>query len=105
MIGLLGRNLAGKLSSLHRLWCRSGSWQGRTGNFGKSVLRNALGALTLVVDKLAELRETFSGVGVEVVAGDALLAGEGGQVVHLAEGNGEVFNALAVVDYVLIGAG
>ena len=54
---------------------------------------------------MAELRETFSGVGVEVVAGDALLAGEGGQVVYLAEGNGGVFNALAVVDDVLIGAG
>ena len=68
-------------------------------------MRNALGALTLVVDKLAELRETFSGVGVEVVARDALLAGEGGQIVYLAEGNGGVIDTLSVVDNVLIGAG
>ena len=66
---------------------------------------NALGALTLVVDKLAELRETFFGVGVEVVAGDALLTGEGGQIVYLAEGNGGVINALTVIDNVLIGTG
>ena len=54
---------------------------------------------------MAELRETFSGVGVEVVAGDALLTGEGGQIVYLAEGNGGVINALTVIDNVLIGTG
>ena len=68
-------------------------------------MRNALGALTLVVDKLAELRETFSGVGVEVVARDALLAGESGQIVYLTECNRGVIDALSVVYNVLIGTG